>query len=148
MYWQSYLTQQFSLKCFNSFVSINFLSMSSLLYNTSHTPQHKSHSFSPRDVKLEEMLFKCKIKSKFREGKEALRYLVWFSLPVQDHFPKKDIVYACVYVCLHLNIKYMHFFFLWRIYYPTLLKMNIDKRLLHKRESTAIYVVNGCQCKQ
>uniref|UniRef100_A0A8C3BRD2 Uncharacterized protein n=1 Tax=Cairina moschata TaxID=8855 RepID=A0A8C3BRD2_CAIMO len=34
------------------------------------------------------------------------------------------------------------------IYYPTLLKMNIDKRLLHKRESTAISVANGCQCKQ
>lgn len=51
-----------------------------------------------------------------------------------------------VYMYLHLNMKYMHFLFLWRIFCPALFKMNIVERLVHERESTIIYVANGCQC--
>lgn len=42
----------------------------------------------------------------------------------------------------------MHFLFLWRIFCPTILKMSVDRRLVHKRESNVIYIANGCHSKQ
>jgi len=67
-----------------------------------------------------------------------------------NSFPEKKplYIYRYMYVCmyLHLNMKYMRFLFLRRIFSPTLFKMNIDKRLVRKRESTVMYVASDCQC--
>lgn len=51
-------------------------------------------------------------------------------------FPKKTHNQLCmnegVFMYLHLNKKYMHFLFIWRIFCSTLFKMNTSKRLVHK----------------